>query len=203
MTIKFIKDLNKIKVSRLVWIPLAVAFAIILYHFKGYLVAATVNGEPISRVSVLTQLEKEGGNQILDNLITNTLILQEAKKEKVTVTSQEISDQINKISDNLKTSGQDLDSALAAQGMTRKDLEDQVKLQLLVQKMAGKDITVSDQEISDYFKTNSASYPKGTKLADVKDEISSTLKDQKLNDAITTWIQNIKTKAKINYFVNY
>lgn len=198
------KDIfNKVRKSRLVWIPVAVLVALVLYRFKALVVAATVNGEPITRVAVLTQLEKEGGKQILDNLVTNSIILQEAKKEKVTVTSQEITDQVNKISDNLKTQGQDIDTALSAQGMTRNDLTDQVKLQLLVQKMAGKDVTVSDKEVEDYFTQNKSSYPKNAKLADYKTEIQSSLKQQKINEAITAWIANLKSKAKINYFVNY
>lgn len=194
---------NSVRKSKLIWIPAAVLVALLLYRFKAYIVVATVNGEPITRVAVLTQLEKEGGKQILDNLVTNSLILQEAKKEKVTITSEEITLQINKISDNLNAQGQNLNSALAAQGMTMNDLNDQIKLQLLVQKMAGKDVTVSDKEIEDYFTQNKSSYPKTAKLADFKAEIESTLKQQKVNEAITAWVSNLKTKAKVNYFVKY
>lgn len=199
--------LNKIKSHlnrELLLIPVAVIIALLLYRAKGIFVAATVNGQPVSRLSVLKELEKEGGKSVLDNLITNSLVLQEAKKEKVTVSQSEIDGQINKITDNLKASGQDLNSALAAQGMTKADLTDQVKLQLLVQKMAGKDITVTDQEISDYFKQNQSTYPKGQKLDQtLKDQIKSDLTQQKTNAAIQTWLANLKTKAKINYYVNY
>lgn len=196
--------LRKIRVSKLIFIPLAVLLALVLYHFKSLFVAASVNSQPISRFAVIKELEKEGGKSVLDNLVTNSLVLQEAKKEKVTVTEAEITAQINKITDNLKSSGQDLDSALAAQGMTKADLHDQVKLQLLVQKMAGKDITVSDQEISDYFKQNQSTYPKGQKLDQtLKDQIKDTLTQQKTTDAIQTWIASLKSKAKIQYFVNY
>ena len=87
--------------------------------------------------------------------------------------------------------------------MTQKDLNDQIKLQILVQKMAGKGITVSDKEAQDYFTQNTSSYPKGTKFESVKDQIVSTLKQQKLSTAITSWIAGLKSKAKINYFVSY
>lgn len=193
--------LKKIKLFLI--IPALVIIAMLLYHYKGLIVAATVNGQPVSRIAVLKELEKEGGKQVLGTFVTNQLILQEAKKEKVSVTQNEIDDQINKITESLKSSGQDLNSALAAQGMTKADLEDQVKLQLLVQKMAGKNISVSDTEISDYFNKNKATYPKGTKLESVKDQIKSDLTNQKMSEAVNSWLTDLRSKAKINYFVNY
>lgn len=193
----------KQKILSLGLIPLAIVIAIVLYHFKGLIVAATVNGKPVSRMSVVAQLEKEGGKTVLDNLVTNELVLQEAQKEKVTASPAEITAQISQITENLKAQGQDLNSALAAQGMTQSDLNDQIKLQILVQKMAGKGITVTDKEVSDYFNQNISSYPKGTKLDSVSAQIKSDLEQQKMNTAITSWINNLKSKAKINYFVGY
>lgn len=195
---------EKIKQYRpLLLILAALLIAIILFELKGFIIAATVNGQPISRLQVLTQLEKEGGKSVLDTLITNNLILQEGQKQKITVTDAEITAQINQIKDNLKAQGEDLNTALAAQGMTQKDLNDQIKLQILVQKMAGKDINVTDAEIADSFKQNQSTYPKGTKLADVSDQIRKSLTQQKLSTSITSFIENLKSKAKINYFVNY
>lgn len=189
--------------SKLMYLLLVAIIATALFYFKGLFVAALVNGQPISRLSVVKQLEKEGGKQVLDTIITDNLILQEAQKEKVTASSAEITDQINQISDNLKGQGQDLDTALKAQGMTKQDLNDQIKLKVLVDKMAGKDITVTDKEIQDSFNQNQSTYSKGTKLESVRDQIKSALTQQKLNTSINTWITNLKSKAKINYFVSY
>lgn len=208
---KILSVLKKVKNLKLLFgskkqfllILTAILLALVLYRFKGVIVAASVNGAPISRLAVLRELEKEGGKSVLNTLITNALILQEAKKQNVTVSPQEISDQVTKISDNLKKQGQDLDNALAMQGMTRSDLDTQIKLQILVQKMAASGITITDTEAQDYFKQNSSSYPKGTKFEDVKDQIKQDLTQQKASEAINTWITSLKTKAKINYFVNY
>src|SRR5258708_6180313 len=203
MDITFIKAPKYITRSRIIVIAVLVIAAVLLYHFKGIFVAATVNGQPISRIEILQQLEKEGGKSVLDTIVTNNLVLQEAQKEKVTASSTEVAAQIAQITTNLKAQGQDLNSALAAQGMSQNDLNYQVKLQLLVQKMAGKDITVSDKEAEDYFNQNKSTYPKGAKFADVSSQIKSDLTQQKLSSAITSWIANLKSKAKINYFVSY
>ena len=66
-------------------VVLAVIIGLILvalFYFKGTFVAATVNGSPISRLSVVSQLEKEGGKNVLDSLITEKLIESEVKKEE-------------------------------------------------------------------------------------------------------------------------
>ena len=113
--------------SKLILIPIVVVLALIMYRFKGLVVAATVNGEPVSRLAVISQLEKEDGKNVLDNeLVIKTLILQEANKEKITVTSAELTAKEAQINDQLKTQGQDLDSVLATQGMTKADLNDQM-----------------------------------------------------------------------------
>lgn len=205
MNLKFKELLTKRRFNtRLILIPIAILLAIILYRFKGLVVVATVNGEPMSRIEVLRQLEKEGGKNVLDTMITNALILQEGKKQKIAATQDEINTQISQIEENLKAAGQTLDSALEVRGMTRKDLDDQIKLQVLVQKMAGKDIKVEDKEIEDYFNQNKASYPAGQKLDEtLKDQIKKDLESQKLNTSIQDWITNLKTNAKINYFVQY
>jgi foldase protein PrsA len=200
---KIVAALKPFATSKLIFIPLAVIVALVLFRFKGLFVAATVNGQPISRVAVVKQLEKEGGKSVLDTIVTNNLILQEAAKEKVTASSSEVSAQITQITNNLKAQGEDLDTALTQQGMTKQDLNDQVKLQILVQKMAGKGVTVSDKEAEDYFNQNKTSYPKGAKFADEEAQIKTTLQQQKVNQAITTWVTNLKSKAKINYFVSY
>ena len=200
LSLSKIKSIGK---PKLILIGALVIIAFLLFQFKGLFIAATVNGQPISRLEVLGQLEKEGGKSVLDTLVTNNLIMQEAAKEKVTVSSTEISAQIAQITSNLKAQGQDLNSALAAQGMTQNDLNYQVKLQILVQKLAGKGITVTDQEAQDYFKQNQSTFPKGSKFADVSTQIKSQLLQQKTSEAIQTWITNLKSKAKINYFVKY
>src|SRR3972149_1263490 len=80
-------------------IVLAIVF---VYYFKGLFVAALVNGQPITRLDVIQELEKRGGQQTLSSLITQALILQEARKQGVDVTKTEVDDEVKKVEDNLK-----------------------------------------------------------------------------------------------------
>jgi foldase protein PrsA len=121
------KKLLRLKFPRiskklLLTIPLIILIAAGVYFGKGLLVAALVNGTPVTRYSVISSLEKSQGQSALDNLVTESLIKQEIKKANVTVTPAEVDAEIAKIEAQVAAQGSTLDAALAEQNMTRKKL---------------------------------------------------------------------------------
>lgn len=173
------------------------------YFGKSLFLVALVNNQPITRMSLDLELEKQGGKQVLDSKITEILILDEAKKQNISVTQTEIDGKIKEIETKIEAQGQKLDTLLSQQGQTRKDLGKQIKMQVIVEKILGKDIQVTDKEVEDYFKTNSTYYPKGTKLEEKSAEIKSTLSSQKLSAKVQPWLDNLKKSAKIYSFLNF
>lgn len=171
------------------------------FLFKNWFIVAIVNNQPISRFSLDRELEKQDGKQVLESKITEMLVLGEAKKQKININQAEIDEKVNQIKAQLETQGQQLDAALAAQGQTQKDLENQIRLQLSAEKLLGTEIQVSDQEISDYFKKNQSSYPKGTKLEEKSAEIKDQLTQQKMSEKVPAWLENLRKQAKIYYFL--
>jgi len=171
--------------------------------FKSVFIAAIVNGEPITRLSVVNALEKQGGKTALDNLITKTLILQEAKKRNIVVTKSDIDAEIKKITANLQAQGSTLDQALASQGMTKSDLNDEVTIQVDIQKMVGTDIAVTQQEIDIFVAANKAQMQAGTTEAQFREEATAQLKQQKLQTKTQDFIKSLQTKAKVLRFVSY
>lgn len=187
-----------------VFIPLIVIIvAALLFYFKGLFIAAVVNGTPISRFSVISELEKTYGKQTLSSLIAKTLIFQEAQKRNVTVNQQEVDDAVKKISDSLIAQGQNFDQALAMQGMTKEDFAKQVKIQKLVEKMFGKDIKVADKEVTDYIEKNKDTIPSNLTGENLNKSAKQQLEQQKLSDKFQSWLTNAQKNAKIMYFVNF
>ena len=80
--------------------------------------------------------------------------------------------------------------------MTKAEFENQLKLQIIVTKMLGKNVTVSDQEINTYISENQ-SLLTATTEAGMRDEAKAALTDQKVSAQLQTWFQTIKSKAKI------
>ncbi len=204
------KTVNKIPLSLIKNFPkankrnLAILLAIIilagtLYYFKNQFIVAMVNGKPIFRLTLIRELEKQAGKSILDSLITKTLILDEAKKQNVSISDGEINEEIKKIEENISKQGQELAALLDAQGMTRNDLLEQIKLQKIVEKIAGKDISISEQEVNDYIKTNKDLISKDTDIEKIKETIKGQLEQEKLNEKIQTLVESLRQNAKINY----
>lgn len=174
-----------------------------LFAFKGLFVAATVNGAPISRVSVIQELEKNSGQQALDIIITKKLIEAEAAKAGVTVSQEDIDAEIKTIEDQVSTQGGTLEMALAQQGITEEQLREQLGLQKKMEKILADKIQVTDEEVNQYLTQNKTPLPAGTSEAEFKDQIRDQLKNQKFNAEADKWITGIKADAKIQYFVGY
>jgi hypothetical protein len=198
MTIK-----EKLKQPKVIVGLVVIVLAIAAYFLKGLFVVALVNGEPITRFRVISELEKQGGEQTLASLVNQALILQEARKKKIEVSKAEMDASVKQIEDSLKKQGQSLDVALKAQGMTIQDLKSQLKLRNLVEKLVADKLKVTDKEIEDYIKTNKDSFPTNMKEDEIKKSVGEQLKQQKLSSASSTWIKELNKNAKINYFINY
>ncbi len=175
----------------------------LLYTFRSLLVAATVNGQPISRLEVIKELEKQGGKQTMNSIVTKTLILQEARKKNITVSDQEIQDELKKIEKQFSTQGRNLDDLLAAQGMSKTQLTEQIRIQKLIEKILGKDIQVTDKEVQDYIDKNKDALPPNAKPEELKTQVKEQIKQQKLSNKFQTWIADVQKNAKINYIIKY
>ena len=183
-------------------IAVLILLGVLGYAFKGLFIAATVNGSPISRLAIVQKLEKASGQKLLDSLITEKLIQNEANAKKIVVSDDEVNTEIKKIQDQITAQNSTLDAALAAQGMTMDDLKEQIMIQMEVEKLVADKINVTDEEIAQYITDNKVSIPEGQEAV-TKDQIKSDLRDQKLNQEATALITALKAKAKISYFVKY
>lgn len=186
------------------WIGLViVVVAIVAFAFKGLFVAAVVNGQPISRIAVIQQLEKQNGKQAVSSLVTQTLITQEAEKKHVTVNQSEVNADLKKIDDALKAQGQSLDVALSARGLSKQDLIEQITLQKLIEKMVGKSVKVTDDDVQKYIETNQDTLPKDLSEEELKKQVKQQLEQQQLQEKTQSFVADLQKKAKISYFVSY
>jgi len=186
------------------WIGAAVVIlAILLYAIKGLFIAAVVNGQPISRLAVIQQLEAQGGKDALNSLITQALVTQEAQKQHITVSQSDINADEAQITSALKSQGMTLDEALAARGMTKSQLDQQIALQKMIEKMVGKNVKVTDQQVADYISKNKDSLPQGLSDAQLNAQVKQQLEQQQLQDLTQQYVNSLQQKASIQYFVSY
>ncbi|MBI2007392.1 MAG: SurA N-terminal domain-containing protein [Candidatus Blackburnbacteria bacterium] len=165
---------------------------------KNWIIAATVNGSPVTFLEVLGRLDRDYKSQALDQLVSEKIILGEAKKNGVQVGKQEIDSKISDIEGQFGgTSG--LDSVLSQQGQTRKSLEEQLKIQLALEKLYLNEATVSSNEVDTFIK-ESGSFLQSTDSAKQREEAEKILKSQKLSQVFSEKFQELKQQAEVRIF---
>ncbi len=174
-----------------------------LYYFRGYFVAATVNGQPISRYSVIRQLESQAGQEVLQGKITEALIRQEANSRGIEVTDTEIDTEIATLRSEFEAQGQDFQQILNLQGMSMDELRKQIQIQLMVEKMFSEDVDVTQEEIDQYIADYGETLPEyendEQRLAAVRENLEQT----ELVDSFQAWLQTAQSNADIKYLFEY
>lgn len=97
--------------------------------------------------------------QILDGLVAQTLLLQDAKKQGISVTDQDIQPQLDQIRKQFPDAAT-FQKALATQGMTEASLKDNLRQEALIQKYVTtkvlNNVTVSDDAARQFYEQNKA-----------------------------------------------
>lgn len=195
-----------VTMRRGMWSPrvrrLALLLFVLLVGFflvkRGYVVAAMVNGQPIFRWDLNSQLATRFGQQTLESMITEKLIADAAVKEGIVVGQTDIDAKVAGITATLGPNV-NLEQLLQYQGMTRTDFEHQIRLQLMVEKVLGKDVTVEESEITTFVQNNRETMT-ATDEASLREEARVSLVSQKTSEKMQPWLMELRDKATITKF---
>lgn len=177
-------------------------------------VAAVVNGEKIYLSEVEAELkdlksrhkemfegsqgketEKLFKERILDDLIEKKLILQEAEKRGIKVTTKEVEAKLKQVKGMFKSLKQ-FQETLKEQGWTEKDLRENIREQLLIEKMTDevtKNVKVTDSEVKAYYEKNEDKFKQSAQvkarhiLLKTKSEAEKALKEAKGELILLVW----------------
>ena len=199
---KYFKKSIQINTRTAIIIAIVIIIGVLAYIYKGVFIAATVDGSPIMRLTIIQKLEKTSGKNLLDSLINEKLIQNEVRAKNIIVSDDEINSQTKTIESQIATQGGTLDAALAEAGMSMDDLKKQIMAQKEIEKLLADKINVTDEEVAQYIRDNKVSIPQGQE-ATIVDQIKSEMRNQKISTEAQTLITNLKSKAKIQRFVNY
>ncbi|OGG11827.1 hypothetical protein A2Z00_03835 [Candidatus Gottesmanbacteria bacterium RBG_13_45_10] len=185
------------------WVYIVLGIVLIaggyLFFNKGLLVVAVVNGKPIFRWDLNRVVMSRFGSQTLESMISEALVDDVAKKEGVTVTQADITAKENEIVGSLGSNVK-IDDLLKYQGMTKADFESQIRLQLSVEKILGKSITITDGDVEDFIAKNEATFT-ATDEAGMRSQAREALFSQKISEKLQPWFTQLKQKATISRFL--
>jgi hypothetical protein len=195
-------SLKKINPKVLLAIVIVLALISLAYIARGLFVAATVDGSPISRLSVIQRLERSSGSDVVDALISKKLIEMEARKNKIEISDKEIDAEVAKIEETVTASGGTLDEALKAEKLTMSELKEQIVVQKLAEALLAEKTKVEDAEIDAQIAKTGTSAPAGQE-AEYREQVREQLESQKLSQEFSLLIDRLRKEAKIKYYVNY
>lgn len=125
--------------------------------FSNSEVVAKVENESISKDELYDELVRQYGVDALDALITAKVIGLEAANEKVTASSDEIAEELEILIDSY--GGEEtFNEALSYNGLTREDIEKDIKQYILTEKLLKPRITITEEEIENYFEENKETF---------------------------------------------
>lgn len=160
-----------------------------------YLVVAWVDGQPVTRVELIGELQKRYGKDTREQLVIQKLIANEAKNRGTSVSEDEINTEIKRIEQ--EQGGADkLQQVLQMQGIAQPEFRELVRLQLLRQKMFGANVNVSDDEVNKYIEQNKAQLPETIDDA-LKARIKEEVKQQKIATDYNTWLQEALNGTRV------
>ncbi|HIW32958.1 MAG TPA: peptidylprolyl isomerase [Candidatus Paenibacillus intestinavium] len=150
--------------SNPIWMIAAIVLAIVLVVVMVFpsggksTTIASVNGTKITKETFFDnfqELSSADVNSILDNMITEEVLHQEAKAKNITLTDKDVTDEIAAMKLDIGTD-EAFNSFLANYGMTEDDLKKQLETSVLLRLLLQSTITVTDEQAEAYFEENIA-----------------------------------------------
>ncbi|OCT15848.1 hypothetical protein A8709_09485 [Paenibacillus pectinilyticus] len=114
---------------------------------------ATVNGVAISSTQLYDAMVASGGSKMLDSMISDELVKQEAKKAGIQVTDADITNEIQSIKSTY-SSEDEFNQALTNYGMTMDDLKKSMTTQVMLKKILTPQVKITDDDIKKYYDEN-------------------------------------------------
>ncbi len=166
---------------------------------------ATVNGVDISQAQLNEALLKQYGVEVLESLMTNEIIKQEAKAQKVEITDDEMDAEYQVYAEYYGGEEALLES-LETYNMKKDDILNDIKTYLLTVKLLQKEITLTDDEIQAYYEENKGNFTTddGEQLAfeDVKEEVEAALLEERVEAEYDSWLDKKFEQYDVKTYLN-
>lgn len=167
--------------------------------YQGLPFVALVNGRPIFRFEIANLLFSRYGQQTIESMITEKLIAGEAQKSGITISQADIDAKAQEILKNFGST-MSVEEFLQFQGIERKDFDNQIRLQMTVEKILSKDLVITDMDVDTFIASNRALL-RSTDAASLKEEARTAIRDEKISEKVQVWLEELKNKASIQKFL--
>lgn len=131
---------------------------------KGPSIAATVGGETITWQEFESRLQDQYGNTVLHTLMTRSAIRQEAAASGLTLSEAELAQELKSMMEGYESEERYYSEMQESLGLTPEEIREDAKYKLLLEKIATRDIVISDDELDTYISENQAQFTSDIQL---------------------------------------
>jgi hypothetical protein len=197
-----IKSNNRVFIRNLIIvIIIGIGIFLVTKKYRGLIIAGTVNTTPISRFQLNQRLNDRYGKATLDEMINAALMKDLVKQNGVIISAEDLKKEKDLVIE--RVGGQEaLATALEQYGMTEADLTERIESVLMEKKLAEKvfPTEIADAEADQYYQANKVSF-EGKTFDEVKEQITTSLKEQKQQQQFADWFKEQKDKAQIQTYI--
>lgn len=169
--------------------------------YRSVFLVGTVNNAPITRIELNAKMAEKYGKATLDELVNERLLNDELKKNKISISDQEVSDELAKL---VKQYGGDeaFKTAIAQFGLTEDKAKDSIKQSLGFKKLVELNykIEITEEAMKKYFEENKTVFA-NKKYEEVSAEIKDNLYQQEIYTKSQEWFTNVRKTAKVSSYI--
>ncbi|WP_194287469.1 SurA N-terminal domain-containing protein [Gracilibacillus oryzae] len=139
--------------------------------------------------------------QVLNELVTQRLIIQEAEEQGIQVTDEEVTSEIESLKEQY---GEDYATALEASGFTEESFQQQLAKDMIRTKYIETqlDTEVTDEEVQAYYDDLVANSEQEIgELSEVEEQIKQALSQQKQQEQLQPKIEELRNAANIELLI--
>jgi len=139
--------------------------------------------------------------QTLDRLITQELLMQEAEKEGIEISDEEVNSELDEIKEQV---GENFDDQVKEIGMNEESFKDQLSNELLISKYADEKIKteeVSDDEAKEMYENLEQQNEEIADFDEIKGELKQSIEEQKKQEELQAKVEELKESADIEKLI--
>jgi len=139
--------------------------------------------------------------QTLDRLITQELLMQEAEKEGIEISDEEVNSELDEIKEQV---GENFDDQVKEIGMNEESFKVQLSNELLISKYTDEKIEteeVSDDEAKEMYENLEQQNEEIADFDDIKDELKQSIEEQKKQEELQAKVEELKESADIEKMI--
>ncbi len=167
----------------------------LLYLAGRYAVVAWVDNRPITRFELYSELEKTSGKELTEQLILQNLIRSEGKQKGIVLSAAEIDAEYKKHEEQ-QGGPEQFEQILQMRSQTRDSYRSLIELQLIVNRIFGEGVTVTEQQIDQFIEQNKDNIPAASEgatpadKAQLRNDVREQLLQEQINPKVSEWLKN-------------